>query len=66
MKIPKPPVDFDLNFFDHLFRAHRNSATSEGCELLVTVLEAKDLILPADSDPDYVDTFVRYVNFSPE
>lgn len=47
------------NFF--LFNT-RNSATSEGCELLVTVLEAKDLILPADADPDYVDTFVRWVS----
>lgn len=25
----------------------------------MTVLEAKDLIVPTDADPDYIDTFVR-------
>lgn len=33
--------------------------TEEGCELLCTVLEAKNLIIPPDADPDYIDTFVR-------
>ena len=42
-----------------LFFSFRNSATEEGCELLCTVLEAKDLIIPPDADPDFVDTFVR-------
>lgn len=26
---------------------------------MCTVLEAKDLIIPPDADPDYIDTFVR-------
>ena len=53
---------FAYNFSFFLFihcSFFRHSATEEGCELLVTVLEAKDLIIPADADPDYVDTFVR-------
>lgn len=41
------------------FAFYRNSATEDGCELLCTVLEAKDLIIPPDADPDFIDTFVR-------
>lgn len=38
---------------------YRHSATENGCELLVTILEAKDLIIPSDADPESIDTFVR-------
>jgi hypothetical protein len=54
---------FNKVLFELFFYFIRNSATEEGCELLVTVLEAKDLVLPPDSDPDYCDTFVRFVDF---
>jgi synaptotagmin-12 len=43
--------------FSYLSRRH--SVTEEGCDLLVTVLEAKDLMIPSDADPDHIDTFVR-------
>lgn len=47
---------YTLIFF---FPIIRHTATEEGCELLVSILEAKDLAIPSDADPDYVDTFVR-------
>lgn len=37
--------------------ATRNNANEEGAELVVTVLEAKELLGPADEDT--MDTFVR-------
>lgn len=40
----------------------RNNANEEGAELIVTVLEAKELLGPPDSSPDameIMDTFVR-------
>jgi len=38
---------------------HRHSITEEGCELLVSIVEARDLVIPQDADPDSIDTFVR-------
>lgn len=39
--------------------ACRHSITDEGCELLVSIVEARDLLIPQDADPDSIDTFVR-------
>ncbi|CRL04780.1 CLUMA_CG017836, isoform A [Clunio marinus] len=51
-----PPVTGNLCI---ALQYDKHTATEEGCELLCTILEAKDLIIPADADPDHVDTFVR-------
>ncbi|KAG5684125.1 hypothetical protein PVAND_013369 [Polypedilum vanderplanki] len=37
----------------------KHSITEDGCELMVSIVEARDLVIPADADPDIVDTFVR-------
>lgn len=53
----------ELNFIifkkqvSNIFFIHRNNATQEGCELFLTVLEAKDLI--SHEATDGMDTFVR-------
>lgn len=41
----------------HNITIYRNTLTDEGVELVVTVMEAKELIRPANSEN--LDTFVR-------
>ena len=44
-------------FVKFFFNILRVNATEEGCELFVTILEAKDLLFPDGSEG--MDTFVR-------
>lgn len=50
---------FDILYFFLPFQSeqHRNTLTEEGIELVLTVMEAKELIGP--SDTEQFDTFVR-------
>lgn len=48
---------FLQNPFSLLVNSNRNTLTDEGIELVLTVMEAKELIGPADAEQ--FDTFVR-------
>ncbi|CAG9802602.1 unnamed protein product [Chironomus riparius] len=53
---PVPPITGNLCI---ALQYDKHSITEEGCELLVSIVEARDLVIPQDADPDSIDTFVR-------